>query len=83
MKIETKFDMHEMVWIMKDNKPTHLEIRGIEVNCGKIKTISGGVRVHYHFKQGIFNNTTFEVRENEVFKTQKELIDSIYENNKN
>jgi hypothetical protein len=77
MKIETKHNIHEMVWIMKDNKPTHLEIKGIEIDCGKIRSVSGGVRIYYHFKEGFFNSSTFEVRESEVFKTQKELIDNL------
>jgi hypothetical protein len=60
---------------MLDNKPTEKEICGINVRVGTIGSLSGGIRILYHFKKGSFlNQTTFEMPEDDVFETKEELV---------
>lgn len=33
MKIETKYDIGDEVWVMKDNRPQEFEVNGISVEC--------------------------------------------------
>ena len=33
MKIETKYDIGQEVWVMKDNRPKKLKVNGISVEC--------------------------------------------------
>ena len=77
MEIKTKYEPHQKVWIMKGEKPTEIEICGVNIDCGKIGSISGGVRIRYHFKEGFLNGGTFEELEKDVFATKEELIKSL------
>ncbi|WP_300977404.1 hypothetical protein, partial [Flavobacterium sp.] len=74
---KTKYEPHQKVWIMKDEKPTEIEICGVNINCGRIGNISGAIRIRYHFKKGFINGGTFEKLETEVFLNKTELIDSL------
>ena len=76
MQIKTKFEPRQKVWVIKNNKPTELEICGVNIDCGKVGSLSGGIRVRYHFSEGFINGGTFEESEEAVFLTKEELIKS-------
>lgn len=72
MKIETKYDPADIVWIMINNKPKECVI--YEVDPGKImKTMAYQDRYTIEGYNG--NSPTFY--EKDIFKTKEELIDSL------
>jgi len=72
MKIETKFDPGDIVWIMIGNKPTECVI--YEVDPGKIMKI-----MTYQDRYTIegYNGKSPTFYQNEIFRTKTELIESL------
>lgn len=69
MKIDTKFDVGESVWVMFNNKPMELEIDEIKI------TVSNGLKcetVTTFYRIG----SDYYIDGN-MYKTKKDLIDSL------
>ena len=77
MKIETKFEIGQKVWIMLDNRVQQKEIVGIITYIGKTKSTSHGSSSLYHFKNQSFSSEVFNRTEDEIFSTKQELLDSL------
>lgn len=71
MKIETKFNVGNEVWFIHNNVPQSLEIGFITV------TIENGYCVEYTFRLGADTKRVLYLREDEVFSTKEELINSL------
>lgn len=72
MKIKTKYEPHQKVWLFEDNRPIEKEIKGISITVGTIRSTSGGIRIRYYFKE--FEN---DFLEKDIFTTKEELINSL------
>lgn len=72
MKIETKYDPTDVVWIMINNKPTECVI--YEVDPGKVmKTMS---YQDVYTIEG-YNGNSPRFYERDIFRTKEELINSL------
>ena len=67
MKIKTKFELDDKVWIINDNKPIRLSVTNI-----KIMARLNGTDISYGIWSGV---ETIYRNEYECFSTKKELID--------
>lgn len=90
MDIHTKFNIGDMVWIMRDNKPDQIRITNIEIEViGETISGSGGIlsgnssiRIWYveiQYRQYSAcgdKDPVFRHRESNCFGTKKELLDS-------
>ena len=72
MKIETKFDPGQTVWIMIDNKPKECVIK--EVIPGARATI---FRYQDAYTIAGYNGNSPKFYEEQIFKTKEELIKSL------
>ena len=73
MTIETKFDIGDTIWFMQHNKPRKSEVTSIST---RTKAVGKATTVLYT----PVNNT--DVAEYQVYATQKELIESLYKEDK-
>ena len=72
MKIETKYDPADTVWVMIGNKPKECII--YEVDPGKIMK---NMRYQDVYTIEGYNGNSPRFYEKEIFKTKTELIDSL------
>ncbi len=77
MKIETKFEIKQKIWMLLDNKIQQKEILGISVDIGKTNSNSSGRLVLYYFKNQNFSSEVFNRREDVLFSTKQELLHSL------
>ena len=69
MKVNHKFDIVDMVWIMEKNRPARVEIRCVEI---VIESMTGGYSVEYLTE---YNGEKY--CEDKVFSTKEELLESL------
>ena len=73
MKIETKFDPGQTVWIMIGNKP---------IKCIIDVVIPGSVGKSFRYKDAYtitgYNGNSPKFYEEQIFTTKEELIESLY-----
>ena len=78
MKIETKYDIGQEVWVMKDNRPQKFKVNGISVEYqdGMYKSCihSGIASVHYDLGQRMNPMIYGEIY---LFPTKEELLKSL------
>lgn len=78
MKIETKFDINEKVYFLKDSKIVTDIVVGILFNIGKrYNGKDGFLNLYYTIPTYCLQNQIFELTEDKVFKTKEELINSL------
>lgn len=71
MKIETKYDIGQEVWVMLLGKPTHCSIETIHSCHSRIH------RVIEYYLVGIGSTFGFHAKEYEIFPTKEELLKSL------
>lgn len=69
MKVNHKFDIGNMVWVMENNRPVRMEVRCVEIT---IESMMGIYSVEYSFE---YNGRKYS--EDKVFGTKEELIESL------
>ena len=72
MNIKTKYDLNQKVWFIRDNKLIENTIDCIEY---KIFSDNSG-EIRYRMLE-FYNGNWVYYKENELFKTKKELIQSL------
>lgn len=78
MKIETKYDIGQEVWVMKDNRPQKFEVQGISVEL-----IDGLYKSCRYFGIDVISYelgsrmSPLIYCECSVFRTKQELLDSL------
>jgi hypothetical protein len=82
MKIETKFDLDDNVWYMKNNKPKEVIITHIAMYCDNHIVKNKELEVIYKGKNLPNFCTSLplheDLKETELFKTKEDLIESLY-----
>ena len=68
MKIETKYNKGDEVWVVVGGNPHKLRIKSISSYCG---------HVHKSIKYRFEENFYITVDENDVFSTKEELLKSL------
>lgn len=71
MKTETKYNIHDEVFILHDNKVKNEPICGIELKVDFLSKI----KVNYIFRTDSLDE--YSLDESKVFKTKQELIESL------
>lgn len=71
MKIETKYNIDDEVWLMKENKPTKRVVSFIEIIAASTTSKSF---IQYGLK---FEGEVERVVENKLFPTKEELLKSL------
>ncbi len=66
MKVNTKFNINETVWVVSDNKVIQQKVRGIEISVEK-KVIT--------ITYSLLDDSKYT--ETELYKTKEELIDAL------
>lgn len=77
MKLETKFDVNERAWYMKDNKPTEVIISAIEVFF--VNTNQDYIK--YNAKNATHSVSWLDhtnLMENMLFKSKTELMNALF-----
>lgn len=72
MKIETKYNIGDVVWLMKENKPTTQVVSFIEII---VASTTSECFIQYGFKTG--GVIAERVVENHLFSTKEELLKSL------
>lgn len=77
MTIETKFNLNEEVWIMKDNKPYSFNIWDIQITTGLIPTDYYGTKITSSIKYRGYGGSAPWFYEHQLFSTKEELLASL------
>ncbi len=72
MEISTKFQPGDNVWIMHDNKPVEIKIRSMNIRCN-----NPSFYCVVYVVAGIRTEPSFEVYEENVYKSKEELLASL------
>lgn len=76
MKFETKFNLEDHAWYMKDNKPTEVVISAIEI----FYVGTNQDRITYNAKN-VTNSVSWldhtKLQEGQLFKSKPELLESL------
>lgn len=76
MTIETKYNVGDEVWFLKDNKATTMRIWDIDI---RVRTAYDGEKTYgsytriFYYDFGCYN----EIEENKLFPTKEELLKSL------
>jgi hypothetical protein len=76
MKIETKFNINDTVWIMKGNKPYSICIYNIHVIVSAYPTDYYGTGIKQNVTYSDFGNHV-SVNESDCYATKEELLASL------
>lgn len=78
MKFETKFDINESAWYMKDNKPTKITVSGIEIvykGDGSQAQINHNVTKYNIRDSREYHEKTYE---HKLFKSKNKLLEFLF-----
>lgn len=76
MKIETKFNLNQDVWAMKDNKPYSFRVWDIEVAIESVPCDYYGTKVNTSTRYRGYGSSPW-VYENYLFTSKEELLESL------
>lgn len=76
MRVETKFNINDTVWIMKDNKSYSFGIWGISIHVSAYPTDYYGMGVSQSITYSDFGNHV-SVKESNCFASKEELLASL------
>lgn len=75
MKINTKYNPGQEVWIMKDNKPLKLFVHAIRIVVG----LNNDKKIVYGISYNLANGSEGgDFDENEIYATKEDLKNSIF-----
>lgn len=77
MKIETKYNIGDAVWVITNNKVHHIRIDAIEVSIGKATTNEDGVLSISEYKTSYSVGWGNWHKESDIFPTKEELLKSL------
>jgi hypothetical protein len=79
MKIETKFNIGDEFWTMKDDKPRQLYVEDIRTYCKYEDLERNKIGITIYYNARIYNGSTSYVcfTEDKVFSSKEELLKSL------
>lgn len=72
MKIETKFNPEDKVWVMEENKPVEKTVYIVKITL----TRKYPLEIHYELRDNIFAPQSRDYVERLVFPSKEALLDS-------
>lgn len=68
MEVKTKYNIGDMVFFISNNRVMNLKVTGVGIS---VEDASGGPKIFYHL------HYDSEMPENKLFRTKKELLESL------